>query len=121
MIPTPWVALVLALAAYRLVRLIGWDDFPPVLRVRSWVTGAELQANGSANAGFAANVDPPIMVWTYRRPLLAHFLQCAFCQGFWVSVAVYLGWRFEPTGTLYALAPFALSGAVGLIAKNLDP
>lgn len=95
----------LVLAAYRLTRLVGWDDFPLVKRIREWLTG------------------PPVMAeddWTYKRPMLEHFLTCPFCVGFWISLAVYVAWLSVPRPTLYAMTPLAISGAVGLIAKNLD-
>ncbi len=107
MIPGPWVALVLALAAFRLTRLAGWDDFPLAVRVRGWITG-EHTIRGRAE---------PL----YQRPTLAHLLACPWCIGFWISCAVYVGWLLVPTEALYAAAPFALSAFVGLVAKNLDP
>ena len=117
MIPHPWPAVVLALAAYRLVRLIGWDDLPPIARTRAWLTGEEW--NASTNVGWSLNV--PDAAVTYRRPVLAHFLHCAFCQGFWVSAGVYAAWLVWPHAMMYGCYPLATSGAVGLIAKNLDP
>lgn len=120
MIPSPWVALVLALGVYRLVRLIGWDDFPPVERARDWLVGAKLVTTGTQAQVAGLTGEPPDLVWVYDRPLLNHFLHCPFCQGFWVSVAAYIAWAFEPYWTVTVLAAFALSGAVGLIAKNLD-
>jgi len=93
-IPHPWPALVITLGAYRLLRLLGWDTFPLAVRARAWVIG--------------------------DNKLLTEMFGCPFCLGFWVSLAVYLAWLWQPTGTLYAAAPFALSGAIGLISKNLD-
>ncbi len=119
MIPSPWVAVVLALGTFRIVRLIGWDDLPPIQRIRDWMTGARYAASSGPNAGFTT--EQPSHAWTFRWPLLAHFLGCAFCQGFWVSAVVYVCWLEWPTPTLYGLAPFALNAAVGLVAKNLDP
>lgn len=121
MTPSPLVLLVLALAAYRLTRLIGWDDLPPLLRARTWLVGAELHVSGSSNQHAGLTGEQTQATWTYRRPLLAHFLACAFCQGFWTSSAVYALWAALGHWTLYAFVPLALSGAVGLIAKNLDP
>lgn len=115
MLPSPWVGLVLALAAYRATRLVGWDDLPPIARARSWALGERVEAR-SRPAG-----QEDVYVTLYRRPLLAHFVFCPFCVGFWISVAVYVAWVFEPRPTLYACVPFALSAAVGLLAKNLDP
>lgn len=111
-LPSPWVALVLGLAAFRLTRLGGWDDFPPIERVRAWIIGE----SWNAKAGVPETTLP-----TYRRPLLAHLVHCAFCLGAWISLAVYLWWILTPEWGLYPLAPFALSGFVGLVAKNWDP
>jgi hypothetical protein len=113
MIPTPWVAAVLALGAFRLVRLVGWDDFPLALRLRRWATGETVYR--TPTEGRERDL------YRYTRPTLEHFLTCPFCVGFWISLAVYGSWLVTPTWTTYALAPFALSAAVGLTAKNLDP
>jgi hypothetical protein len=118
-IPSAWVSVVLALGAFRVARLVGWDDLPPIQRLRDRVVGADYSQTGSANAGYTS--ETPSYAWRFRRPTLAHFLGCAFCQGFWVSCAVYVAWLEEPAWTLYVVAPFALSAAVGLLAKNLDP
>lgn len=120
MIPSPWVGLVLALGVYRIVRLIGWDDFPPVEAARDWVVGAKLVRSGTQAQHAGLTSSPAEMLWVYERPLLNHFLHCPFCQGFWVSVTTYVAWIETPTWTLYVLAAFALSAVVGLIAKNLD-
>ena len=93
-IPSPWAAIVLTLATFRLLRLIGWDEFPPVAIVR------ERMLKG--------------------RDLLGHLWGCPFCLGFWVSVAVYLLWLWQPAVVMYAAAPFALSAAIGLMAKGWD-
>lgn len=99
-----WIELaLLVLGSYRLTRLVGWDEFPLAARIRARAIGEE---------GF----EP-----TYRRPTLAHLVHCPFCLGWWISLAAYLAWLVAPTATLYALAPLAISGAVGLVAKNLDP
>lgn len=144
MIPSPWVTIILTLGAYRLLRLIGWDDFPPVLKVRSWLIGehwvplqddptfsmyatqntvdaARAEARGEPSLpGKQPDSEADHVRPAYRRPLLAHFIHCPFCVGFWISVAVYVAWLEFPTETLYALFAFALSGAIGLISKNWD-
>lgn len=99
----------LVLGAYRVTRLIGWDELAPVAKLRSRATGARYDDS--------SGVDEE---WKFDRPTLAHFLACPFCLGFWVSLAVYVAWLSAPTPTLYAMTPFAISGAVGLLAKNLD-
>lgn len=111
MTPSPFVWLILSLAAFRLTRLIGWDDFPPVARLRS-----RLVREGDPR-GRAIYADAVL----YGRPLLAKFVHCAWCVGFWVSALVYAVWAVAPTEALYVAVPFAISAAVGLLAKNLDP
>ena len=39
MTPSPRVGLILALAAFRVVRLVSYDTFPLAVQVRGWVTG----------------------------------------------------------------------------------
>lgn len=96
--------LVLLLASYRVTRLLGQDDLPPLVRLRERLTRPYMGQDG----------------WEFGRPTLAYFLSCPFCLGWWVSLAVYGAWLSAPRPTLYAMTPFAISGAVGLIAKNLD-
>jgi Protein of unknown function (DUF1360) len=116
-----WLALVvLALAACRLTRLLGWDDLPPILRARRWVTGTR-PVRGSATARQVETT------YTTRRQTLAHFLNCGFCLGFWVALAVYLLWllagapEHRESWVWYLLVPFALGELVGLVSRVLDP
>jgi hypothetical protein len=112
MLPSPFAFLVLALAAFRLTRLVGWDEFPPAVRARQALTGETVHHNVTDSQG-------PIYRW--RRPTLAKFLACPYCVGFWIGLAVYLLWVFLPTQTFYAALPLALSAAVGITARMLDP
>lgn len=111
-IPDPWVGVILAFGAFRLARLVGWDDLPPIQKLRNRLTGQVIRYMPTQST-------EPVYAW--KRPLLAHFLACPYCQGFWIALAVYLGWVANARVTLYALAPFALSAAVGIIARRLDP
>jgi hypothetical protein len=166
-IPHPWPALVLVLAAYRWTRLGGWDDWPPIYRVRAWIIGetwvpvwidevrallaagqtleaqkelllrtpaVDTEAEALARMGVGGEPVEPSLPGkqpsseadavrpAYSRPTLAHLVHCPFCLGWWVSLATYVLWLALPDPWMMALAaPFALSGAVGLIAKNLDP
>lgn len=121
MIPSWWQAAVLVLAVFRINRLIGWDDFPPVARVRMWAVGADLVAPSSVNRAMGITAGEVEEEWRYRRPLLARMIQCPYCLGFWVSLAVYVWWVLSPTSCLYAAAPFALNAAAALVASHLDP
>lgn len=94
MIPSPWVALILTLGTFRVLRLVAYDTFPPIEKLRQRIVGS--------------------VEWRIE------LVNCRFCLSFWIGLIVYLCWRWLPTETLYAAAPSALSGAVGLIAKNWD-
>lgn len=91
--------VVLILASYRVWRLLALDEILDAIR--------------DPLLGFTADAD-------FARPALARFIGCAFCFGFWISLAIYGAWLSAPRPTLYAMTPFAISGAAGLIAKNLD-
>lgn len=129
MIPSWWLFVVLALGAARLTRLAGWDDLPPIVRLRGWIVGEKAVTRGSTNARMGVTSEQVEQSYTYRWPGLAHFLSCSFCSGFWFATLVYGGWLVAGSpGALhyhswlfYALVPFALSEAVGLVSKNLDP
>jgi hypothetical protein len=122
-IPGWWEFTLLAFAGYRLTRFVGWDEWPPIARLRAWAIGerwvpadGELELPGKQPTSEAHGVRP-----AYDRPVVAHLVHCPFCLGWWISLALYAGWLAAPRGILYAMTPFALSGVVGLIAKNLDP
>lgn len=151
--------VVVILAAYRLTRLAGWDDFPLAVKLRAWVigqrwivaplVGERFVSYDEAEAALAdyettstSQFPRPQMVEresgeevslpgkqppselegirpAYDRPTLAHLVHCPFCIGFWISLIVSVAWLiWHPVA--YGLLPFAVSGAVGLIAKNLD-
>lgn len=106
MIPHPWAALVLVMGAYRLLRLAGWDDFPPIYKVRAWVIGERwipetpvtdpgrcLTGNGEPCMGQCdipscpaklhlpgkqPSSEVPTLRPAYGRPLLAHLIHCPF-------------------------------------------
>jgi len=100
-IPPAWHFALLALCAYRIFRLVGYDSL--VDRPRNWA----LKRVGDK---------------------LELFITCPFCAGFWISGLVYACWVWlygdlASTADLLVGAAiwFALSGAVALITTNLDP
>lgn len=103
MIPGPWVALLIGLAAFRTFRLIGYDTI--LNRPRYWFLRKE-EAH-----------DPE---GRYKRELDI-FLHCPWCLGFWVTVAWWGAWQLWPQQTTWFAVPWALSAFVGLLVKNLDP
>jgi hypothetical protein len=126
-LPAVWPALVLALAAFRLTRLAGWDDITASLRARATgLTDAEYNAWAALIWEWQQegrdpweNVSPAPPVGRFRFKL-AQLVRCPWCVGFWVSGLVYAAWRAESGVTLAVSSWFALSAIVGLVAKHLD-
>lgn len=92
-VPGWWEALLLALAAFRLWKLLADDAILDRWRDRI-MDGHEK---------------------------LEEFVLCPWCLGFWITLAGWAAWQAWPHATLVAATPFALSGAVGLIATHRNP
>lgn len=129
MLPSWYVAALLALAAFRITRLTGWDDFPPVAKIRGLVVGERIEQSGTINAKMGVSNEPVEYVYKYRWPLLAHALHCAYCAGFWWCCGIYVAWVLSGapgavhyhSWLFYAATPFALNAVVGTWARMLDP
>jgi hypothetical protein len=98
--PEPYELVLLALAAFRVTRLIGWDDITEPWRHRL--------------AGYDDAPGAP-------RGLAARLVECPWCLGWWVSLGWWAAWaRFEDE-TLLVATPWAVAALVGLAARWLDP
>jgi hypothetical protein len=105
-IPSLWEFALLALAAFRVWRLIAEDtifDGP-----RHWLVGLGYRW---------ADGDP--LPKRYREHW-GIFLQCAWCAGFWISLLWWVAWLVWPHATVVLAVPWAISAVVALVAKNLD-
>jgi hypothetical protein len=121
--PGPWEFVLLALGAFRVCRLLGWDEWPPVARLRAWVIGEHWVPGDppEVERGKQPSSEVSELRPAYRRPMLAHLVHCPWCLGAYITFAVYGLWLAFPRATLYAMTPLAMSAAVGLTARNLDP
>ena len=100
-VPDFWPALILALGAFRLWRLLSSDTI--LDKPRHWLL---VNAKKKAPRKYGKEVET--------------FLKCPFCLGWWVSLVTWGAWLIWPNGTLIAMTPFMLSAVVGLIKVNLD-
>lgn len=91
-IPNWWEFLLLALASYRIWRLVAEDV-----------------------------VLDPIRDRIVKTSKVSEFVACPFCLGFWIAVVVWLVWTAWPHWALIITVPFAISGLLALIAVNLEP
>lgn len=88
--------LILALAAYRITRLIIEDAITEPIRERIW---KRYQPNG-INLGY--------------------WITCYWCAGFAVSVFMILFYWFFPIAAIVFAAIFAISAAVGILDHLLN-
>lgn len=126
--PDPYALAILIAAAFRLARLVGWDDLTITLRGR--LTGVEdrhyqsmvhaVEQEMAAGRDPFANPDTRLGQLGRQRYYIAKLIRCAWCGGFWISAVLWLAWQLWPVGIIVACTPFAISAGVGLIAKNLD-
>ena len=107
-IPDWWEALLIALASYRMWRLLAEDDIFD--RPRRWLLrlGSDWQKEGDpVPAGY--------------RTKMAEWLTCPWCAGLWISFIWWGMWLWVGDWAAGIAAPFALSAAVGITRRNLDP
>lgn len=107
----------MALAAYRLWRVFGKDDWPP----SRWLRGVlEVQTDtwqGMANEDEATRLDRA-RAWLWYE--LKVMVECPWCLGTWCAVAVVAAVDAFASVPLPVLQAAAVACAVGLIGSYLD-
>lgn len=106
MIPSPFAFVLLALAVFRVWRLLAEDtilDGP-----RAWLLGVP----GWKPTGHETPPDG-------YRTKLATFLTCPHCAGFWISVSAWGLWLLTPWWTVTLAVPLAISAVVGVLGSRL--
>lgn len=98
-VPDWWETLILALAAWRVFHLLAFDDL--LDRPRRYVTRLDRRWKREGDATGLA----------YREGL-GNFIQCPFCLGFWVALAMWGAWQLWPHATLVAATPLMLSAVL---------
>ncbi len=99
---------VMGLAAYRITRFIVFDS----------LIGADLGSGSRFSVWltqFAYNSDGTDRSWL--RGKIGDLLNCPWCTGFWVSVAVTAWWAFLPPEYRWLLVPWAIAGTAGLASQ----
>lgn len=104
-IPNWYELAILALAVFRVFRLIAEDTI--LNRPRAWLLRmGDDWADGNFGEGY--------------REKWHVFITCPWCCGAWLSLGAWIAWQLWPH-TITALATLAaLSALVGLVSKNLD-
>lgn len=117
--PTLAVIVILALAAFRVTRLVTQDTITEPFRMRlysfAWNDDRPTEAEGAPGIW----VPTPRAAW---RTNLYRLLTCDWCLGVWMSTAAYCAWRFgipESDGnvTEAILSVAAIAGLQGAVAQ----
>ena len=97
-VPDPWTFILLALAAWRVFKLISSDVI------------------------LEAPVDALLrrISTTSRRTYWREFLECPYCLGAWLASVWWLAWLAWPHAALIAAVPWALSAVVALVETGRD-
>ena len=104
-IPGWWEFILLALAAYRIFRLIAEDTI--LDRPRRYLL--RLDKNWQED-GDETGPD-------YREKW-GLFITCPYCAGFWISVAWWVAWLLWPHATVLVAVPWAISAVLAFLAKT---
>ncbi len=96
-----------AAAAYRITRLIQEDQLPPLPWLRDKMATAQVGIDFSKNRG-------------KLQDQMIYMVNCPWCLGFWVSVAVLAADAIAPRVWRPLATALALSAAVGLARTRLD-
>lgn len=103
-VPDVYVLLLLALAAFRLWRLLAWDIITRPVRERL------LHRRDGGDVTDSSRY----------RPHVDEFVHCPWCLGAWLGIAWWIAWLVWPRATVAAAVPFAISAVLALVASNLD-
>lgn len=103
--------ITLALASYRLWRILGKDSWPPSVWFRQRLGAEAFAGGGTANRTGSRP-------WWKQEAL--ELIECPWCMGFWIAGAVVANlWPWDTLAEL-AVAWLAVSCLVGLIGARLD-
>lgn len=102
-----------AAAAYRITRLIQEDQLPPLPALRQRMTDATMRRIKRGEQREASAAD-------FLAAEMTYMVNCPWCLGFWVSVAVLLADALAPRLWRPLATALALSAAVGHARTKLD-
>jgi hypothetical protein len=122
-VTNPLWLIINALAAYRLTRLWVADMLPPMPGLRDLIQN-NAHRNWDVKGIEPDSADPEkARKWIVYggTPPLAYLVTCAWCSGYWISLAVFLAASLIPTTVWAFLAvPLAFSAVVGLLHQATE-
>lgn len=112
----PILLVLMTLAAYRLWRIPGNDDWPPSRWLRGQIEVRADQWRGVADD--SETREDNLRAWLWAE--LKTFIECPWCLGFWIAGAVVLIIAQLTSIPMPLLWWFAVACGVGLIGTVLD-
>lgn len=127
--------IILALATYRLTRLVTTDTFPPILRAREWLlrrwpsedtlfTLAEVKKLDRSGVTYYEHWETGIGLFKdgdLYKPSAPHWfgelISCNYCASVWVGFGVLALYSLWP-GFVWVATALALAGVGGLVASR---
>lgn len=127
----PWAFALIMLAAYRITRLVVSDTFPLFAGPRNWLH-ARFPPSGSFMDGGPNERPPHAPIAFYQNSgrgqearwyiekghWLGDLTSCAWCVGWWISLAAAVIYGLFPTFAIAASIPWAISAGVGLLSSK---
>lgn len=110
--------VVVALAAYRLTRIVTLDTISDPFRARlhRWAWNDDDPVEGVDDEGRPAFFARPRAAW---RTWVDGLVTCPLCLGVWVSAATYAAWRWWDVAPVRAvIAIFAVAGLQCFLASK---
>lgn len=105
-VPTWFELVVLALAAFRVWRLLGKDVI--LDRPRRWLVGlGDWREGDPVPAGY--------------REWIVELIECPRCLGTWVALAFFVAFELWPHGTMIVASACAIAALVAIAGTMLDP
>lgn len=124
---TPFEAVVVALAVYRLTRLVTEDTILEPIRDRILARfpaydteyqddpGVESPTNAYGRALFES---APGRYYPVDASWLGTLISCAWCSSIWLAGLVTVAWYYLPAVTWWLVLPLAFSTIAGVIAAK---
>ena len=103
-----WTFFLLALASFRLTRLLVFDRITEFLRKPFFDEIVETDETGREETYLV----PKTRGW---RKFFGELLDCYWCTGFWVSLFLFLFYSYSPAIAGPVMIVFALAGAAAII------
>lgn len=124
---TPFEAVVIALAVYRITRLVTDDTILEPIRERVLARfpaydteyaddpGVESPTNAYGRALFES---APGRYFPVEASWFGTLISCSWCASVWVAALVTAAWYWLPTATWWVALPLAFSAIAALIADK---